>query len=615
MRAVPPSMFRTSPPTPSCTPHGRAAEEHRGAASGRSRPGAKLRHVGPRRREAPLAAREAAGRDARGEPEVGAEAEVRRAPEDAADDEALAGSYRRRWRSSRAARGRRRRALAVLDAVAASDGEPRADVGVRVACRCRTHAAAKGARREHSRRGDRAEVAACGSRRASGRKPRSCRPRGVPHFPITSAYRVRRPGGCRKCYPRRDARDGGPAMATAGGVRRRAGPRLAPARRRPRRWPRVVPPRQRAPRPPRIGPRRCRRRLGSVLAPSTSGTATRTRAARCASTTTTACSIAACALRSCASRAAQAGPTTRSDVDERLDLRLVQLAFRAAYHFGGAPIVIVSATRKGTHGKHGTGDALDFALEGVKARVLAAYLRGTPRAGVGIYTHPKTQYVHLDVRDTASTGSTHRRPASPGASSSCRSEASRARRLLVAAMDLPEPASSSLQPRAARYALATGDASFRRFCALGRDRRRARSTRGGRAASCDRDGGGRDVAAREDGALRGMTIVSPSATSDVCGTSCSWARARRRASTGLERRSSAPTRKRKGCARSVPPKGCRARSSGRRARGRRAPARTSARRDRRGCGRRGGRGSPPGFARRSLRGSARCARCPRRARA
>jgi hypothetical protein len=92
-------------------------------------------------------------------------------------------------------------------------------------------------------------------------------------------------------------------------------------------------------------------------------------------------------------------PEDASEDDERLDLRVVQLAIRAAYHFGGASISIVSATRPGAHGKHGSGEALDFALEGVKAPLLAAYLRSTPRAGVGIYTHPKTQYVHLDVRE------------------------------------------------------------------------------------------------------------------------------------------------------------------------------------------------------------------------
>jgi hypothetical protein len=84
--------------------------------------------------------------------------------------------------------------------------------------------------------------------------------------------------------------------------------------------------------------------------------------------------------------------------DEPLEPRVIMLAFRAAYHFGGAPIVIVSATRKGATGYHGTGDALDFQLEKVDARKLASFLFGTPRAGVGLYTHPKTQYVHLDAR-------------------------------------------------------------------------------------------------------------------------------------------------------------------------------------------------------------------------
>jgi hypothetical protein len=85
--------------------------------------------------------------------------------------------------------------------------------------------------------------------------------------------------------------------------------------------------------------------------------------------------------------------------NEPLPTRLVQLVFRASYHFGGANVMIVSATRKGAHGKHGSGQAIDFALDGVSASALAAYLRQTPRAGIGIYTHPKTQYVHLDVRD------------------------------------------------------------------------------------------------------------------------------------------------------------------------------------------------------------------------
>jgi len=86
------------------------------------------------------------------------------------------------------------------------------------------------------------------------------------------------------------------------------------------------------------------------------------------------------------------------DVVEPLDPRLVQLAFRAAYHFNGASMLIVSATRKGHQGKHGTGEAIDLKLGNVRASSVAAYARSFARAGVGLYDHPETQYTHLDVR-------------------------------------------------------------------------------------------------------------------------------------------------------------------------------------------------------------------------
>jgi uncharacterized protein YcbK (DUF882 family) len=98
-------------------------------------------------------------------------------------------------------------------------------------------------------------------------------------------------------------------------------------------------------------------------------------------------------------RVAASVPSAASANAEPLEPRLVQLAIRASYHFGGRSIMIVSATRRGATGKHRSGHALDFKLEGVSAAELAAYARRTPRAGVGIYTHPKTQYIHLDVRD------------------------------------------------------------------------------------------------------------------------------------------------------------------------------------------------------------------------
>jgi uncharacterized protein YcbK (DUF882 family) len=86
----------------------------------------------------------------------------------------------------------------------------------------------------------------------------------------------------------------------------------------------------------------------------------------------------------------------------RIDRRTLQLIFKAAYHFARYDVEVISAYRKPgrrREGPHGTGAAVDFRLRDVTANVLASYLRDQPRTGVGIYTHPKTQYVHLDVRE------------------------------------------------------------------------------------------------------------------------------------------------------------------------------------------------------------------------
>jgi hypothetical protein len=93
---------------------------------------------------------------------------------------------------------------------------------------------------------------------------------------------------------------------------------------------------------------------------------------------------------------------TCGDTPAPLDRRLVQLVFKAAYHFGGVEVLSVSAmraARAGRGNKHSAGEAIDFRLLGVKTPALAQYLFGFARAGVGWYTHPRTQYVHLDVRD------------------------------------------------------------------------------------------------------------------------------------------------------------------------------------------------------------------------
>lgn len=86
----------------------------------------------------------------------------------------------------------------------------------------------------------------------------------------------------------------------------------------------------------------------------------------------------------------------------RINRRTLQLVFKAAYHFGLHEVEVVSAYRqpgRRREGFHGKGDAVDFRLRGLDAPLLAAYLRRQARTGVGIYTHPKTQYVHIDSRD------------------------------------------------------------------------------------------------------------------------------------------------------------------------------------------------------------------------
>jgi uncharacterized protein YcbK (DUF882 family) len=85
-----------------------------------------------------------------------------------------------------------------------------------------------------------------------------------------------------------------------------------------------------------------------------------------------------------------------------MNRRVVQLMVKAAAHFDANHVVVVSAYRPGRRGgPHAHGVAIDFKLPGTSARALAAYLRTLPRVGVGIYTHPQTQFVHVDVRETS----------------------------------------------------------------------------------------------------------------------------------------------------------------------------------------------------------------------
>jgi uncharacterized protein YcbK (DUF882 family) len=86
---------------------------------------------------------------------------------------------------------------------------------------------------------------------------------------------------------------------------------------------------------------------------------------------------------------------------EPVDRRVMQLVFKAAYHFRVREVVVISGYREPgrlSQGLHGMGGAVDFKLPKVPAATLAAYLRTLPRVGVGLYTHPDTQFVHLDDR-------------------------------------------------------------------------------------------------------------------------------------------------------------------------------------------------------------------------
>lgn len=86
-----------------------------------------------------------------------------------------------------------------------------------------------------------------------------------------------------------------------------------------------------------------------------------------------------------------------------LKSRVMQLVVKAAYELGATHVVLVSSyrpkDRRGRGGYHTTGDAVDFQLVGVPARKLASHVRSFARAGVGVYTHPRTQFVHLDDRE------------------------------------------------------------------------------------------------------------------------------------------------------------------------------------------------------------------------
>jgi uncharacterized protein YcbK (DUF882 family) len=89
------------------------------------------------------------------------------------------------------------------------------------------------------------------------------------------------------------------------------------------------------------------------------------------------------------------------DAPRAIDRRVLQLVAKAADHFHAREVLIVSGWRdaKRPGSRHAMGQAMDFMLAGVTSGQVAQYLRTGARVGVGIYTHPRTRFVHLDVRE------------------------------------------------------------------------------------------------------------------------------------------------------------------------------------------------------------------------
>lgn len=81
--------------------------------------------------------------------------------------------------------------------------------------------------------------------------------------------------------------------------------------------------------------------------------------------------------------------------------RLLQLVVKAAARFDAREVEVISSHRgKARRGsKHRTGEAIDFVFPGVPPKTLAEHLRTFARVGVGTYVHPRSQFVHLDVRE------------------------------------------------------------------------------------------------------------------------------------------------------------------------------------------------------------------------
>ena len=95
--------------------------------------------------------------------------------------------------------------------------------------------------------------------------------------------------------------------------------------------------------------------------------------------------------------------------DTLIDLQLVEWLEQIRTHFGGRKITITSAYRcpsynaatsgAATGSRHTKGEAVDFVVEGVAPRTVAAYCESIGILGIGLYeTQSDGYFVHIDVR-------------------------------------------------------------------------------------------------------------------------------------------------------------------------------------------------------------------------
>lgn len=95
--------------------------------------------------------------------------------------------------------------------------------------------------------------------------------------------------------------------------------------------------------------------------------------------------------------------SSKDDAPPRVSRRLLQLVVKAAAHFDAHEIQVISSHRPKSRpgSRHRSGEAIDFLFPNVPPKKLAEHLRTYARVGVGLYIHPRSQYVHLDVRDAS----------------------------------------------------------------------------------------------------------------------------------------------------------------------------------------------------------------------